>query len=180
MLNASEKFWIQSKPVSSCRALLPVLIAFGLNFNLNSPICLTHSLLSSQQLSFCRVLRICLNSAGFLAWQNPVLSVCGCSACSFFPCSTQSAFLMHSLAAQDSPQHALAPGRTALLVEDWVPRLLLLSDKNLYPRASVVVSVCSFMDVFWGSSFLPRTAVSLISELWPSFCSKGQLCLFLR
>lgn len=61
MLNASEKFWIQSKPVSSCRALLPVLIASGLNFNLNSPICLTNSLLSSQPLSF-------LWSAEDLSW----------------------------------------------------------------------------------------------------------------
>lgn len=81
MLNASEKFWIQSKPVSSCRVLLPILIASGLNFNLNSPICLTHSLLSSQPLSFCGVLRICLNSAGFLVQQKPAIRLWMFSSC---------------------------------------------------------------------------------------------------
>lgn len=73
MLNASEKFWIQSKPVSSCRALLPVLIASGLNFNLNSPICLTNSLLSSQPLSFLWSAEICLNSAGVPVWKKPAI-----------------------------------------------------------------------------------------------------------
>lgn len=158
MLNASEKFWIQSKPVSSCRALLPILIASGLNFNLNSPICLTHSLLSSHPLSFCRVLRICLNSAGFLVQQKSAIRLRRFS--SFLIPLQHDAWSWNAVpTALGSPEHALTPATMVLLVEDVGPQLykclgsqmlwqLLVSFKNLFPTASPELFVCSFTGIF--------------------------------
>lgn len=140
MLNASEKFWTQSKPVSSCRALSPVLIAFSLNFNLSSPICLTRSLLSSQQLSFCRVLRLRLNSAGFLLWQSPVVHL-WMFGLFIFP--------LQQLTFMDK-----CPGSQI----SWQ---LLVSVKNLFPVLSTVVFLSA---VLWVLSLVVYSFAGLFSN----------------
>lgn len=122
MLNASEKFWIQSKPVSSCRALLPVLIASGLNFDLNSPIWLTHSLLWSQPLSFCRVLRTCLNSCRIFSPAKSCHQAVDVQLL-LYPPVAWCTLLERSPAALGSPERARTPARVGLLVDDGVTQL---------------------------------------------------------